>query len=91
MITRINTINRTFNLWFLTRNVLSIYKFRFREFCIFSQESQDESPGGAVSLFGQDQIGLTFAFGILIVLFFAVEKHDDIRVLLDGTAFFEVG
>jgi hypothetical protein len=49
------------------------------------QERQFDHPGGAVTLFGNDDFGHTWLFtGIFGVILIAVDEHDDVGVLLNG-------
>ena len=51
-----------------------------------------DGAGGAVSLFGDDDLGFAFeVFVFAVVVLLAVDEADDVGVLLDGAGFAEVG
>ena len=39
-----------------------------------------------MSVFGDDDLGDILTFGVLLVNILTIDKHNDIRVLLDGPA-----
>ena len=57
----------------------------------FGVEVEFDFADGAVSVLGDNEIGDALAFGFGVVVIFAVDKHDDVGVLLDGAGFAEVG
>src|ERR1700690_2076090 len=56
-------------------------------------EDEMDAVGGAVALFGDQNLGLGALFGGFIGLesIWAVDEHHDVGVLLDGAGFAEVG
>src|SRR5215472_15351157 len=58
-----------------------------------AEEDEIKAAGGAVALLGDDQLGLgaLFVGDISLIEIRAVDEQDDVRVLLDGARFAEVG
>src|ERR1700730_5058096 len=51
-----------------------------------------ELADGAITLLGDDDFGTAFEVGIvLLVDFFAEDKHNNVGVLLDGAGFAQIG
>ena len=54
-------------------------------------EVEFDIAGCATAVLGKDKVGNILTFCIWVVIIFAVNKHYDICILLDGTGFTEVG
>lgn len=54
-------------------------------------EVKFDVAGGAAAMLGKDKVGDILTLGIWVVIIFAVNKHYDIRILLDGAGFTKVG
>ena len=50
-----------------------------------------DGPGRAVALFGDDDLGLAFEVGIVVLVhLFAEDERDEVGVLLDGARLSEI-
>ena len=54
-------------------------------------EVEFDRAGGAAAVLGKNEVGNILAFGVGIVIVFAIKEHDNIGVLLDGARFAEIG
>ncbi len=70
---------KTFQDIFLT----FVLTFHIRKFGIFRQPYQIDGSDRTVSLLGNDDLGNTFIFCILVVVVITINEHHDIRILLD--------
>ena len=52
---------------------------------------QLDGASWAIALFADDDFGHVGLFAIFIVVIIAVNEHDDVRILLDGAGFAEIG
>src|SRR5690625_6615173 len=57
---------------------------------VVALEGDRDGLGGAVAVLGHDQVGLTGAGGLLLVVVLAVDQQDQIRVLLDRAGLAQV-
>ena len=83
-------INQGLSLVRLIEAIIVPFRVVF-EAGVFSDERQGDRAGWPVTLFLDDD--LRFAFDVLVrfvIDLFAVNKHDDVSVLLDGAGFSEV-
>ncbi len=58
---------------------------KVNELVVFLQERQLHRSGRAITLFGNDDFDDIFVLGFLVVIVIAIEKGNDVRILLDGT------
>src|SRR5688572_8062938 len=62
--------------------------------CEFANERELDDPGGAVSLFGDDQLGDPLRIGwrlsFVEIHLLTVDERDDVRVLLQGARFAQI-
>src|SRR3954467_7123673 len=67
------------------------------EASVLAQIGEVDGAGGAIALLGNDDLSFALGVGIfiavlvLVVVALAMDKGDDVGVLLDGTGFAEVG
>ena len=54
-------------------------------------EVKFDVAGWTVTVLGDNEVSDVLAFSVGVVVVFAIEKHHDIGVPLDGTGFTEVG
>ena len=58
---------------------------------MFLVEEELDVGSGTAAVLSNDKIGDVLALGFLVVIVFAMDEHDNICILLDGTGFAEVG
>ena len=59
--------------------------------CILTDPLQLHRVGGAVSVFGNNNFRYVLLLRFVIIIIVTINKHDDIRVLLDRTGFAQIG
>ena len=72
-------------------SVFGMIRFSVRKDRIFRKPGQLERSDRAIALLGQDDLRDILILGIMIVIVFALEEHDDIGVLFDRTRFTKIG
>src|SRR3954464_14427715 len=58
---------------------------------VLALEGEGHVAQAAVAVLGDDQVGLTRAVGVLVVVLVAVDEHDEVGVLLDLAGLAQVG
>ena len=54
------------------------------------QEGEFDRARGAIPLFGDDDFGYAWLFAVFVVVIVAVDKHDDVGILLNRARFAQV-
>src|SRR5580704_2300965 len=65
---------------------LLVIALKIRESTLFGMEVQLDVAGWAVTVFFDEQIRNIFPIRLFVVISFAINKHNNIRVLLNATA-----
>lgn len=56
----------------------------------FLVEEEFDFAGSAAAVLRENKVGDILAISIFVIVIFAVDEHNNVRILLDGTGFAEV-